>query len=261
MTKNIFLTGGSGFVGKSIIAQMSKEYNIQHPTSSELDLTDLSQLKNFIDKNNFQYIINCAVKGGRRIKKDTEKDFYNNIKIMDNILNFINDDRKLITFSSGAEVYDVLGFYGFSKKICTSLIKNKNNIKNLRIYNVFGELGMKDSFVYIAIQKCLKNEDVVIWEDKIFDIYYINDLVLLINLLMCNDSSIYEEIDCVYEQKYKLSDIAKIIKLLSGSMSNIIIENDNNLLYTGTHTKINNLIITPLEKSLENMIRYISENG
>jgi len=181
-------------------------------------------------------------------------------KILDNILNLKKENTKLITFSSGAEIYKQDTFYGLSKKICTSLIKDKQNIKNLRIFNVFGELGMKDSFVYSTIEKCLKNEDIVIWENLFFDVYYINDLINLIDLIIINNSKEYEEIDCVYEKKYKLSDIAQIIKNISNSKSNIIIQNDNNLKYIGNHKHIPNLHLTSIEDSLNNLIQYQINN-
>ena len=251
----ILVTGGSGFVGRSIKSKLNK-YNIVSPTSVELDLTNSKKVKEYFDINNFDFIINCAVKGGRRTRIDTEKDFYDNIKILDNILNFKNENTKLITFSSGAEIYKQNSFYGFSKKISTDLIKNKNKIKNLRIFNVFGELGMKDSFVYSTIEKCLKNEDIVIWENLFFDIYYIEDLINLIDLIIINNSEEYEEIDCVYEHKYKLNDIAEIIKNISKSKSNIIIEKDNNLKYTGNFKHIPNLQLTPIKNSLNNLIQF-----
>lgn len=256
----ILITGGSGFVGKSLISKLDK-YDLFYPTSSELDVTDSQKVKDYLDIHEFDFIINCAVRGGRRTRVDTEKDFYNNIKILNNILNYKNKNTQLITFSSGAEIYKQDTFYGLSKKICTSLIKGKENIKNLRIFNVFGEFGMKDSFVYSTIEKCLKNEDIIIWENLLFDIYYINDLINLIDLIIINNSKEYEEIDCVYEKKYKLSDIAQFIKNICASKSNIVIQNDNNLKYIGSYKHIPTLCLTPIEDSLNHLIEFEKNNN
>jgi nucleoside-diphosphate-sugar epimerase len=255
--KKIFLTGVSGFVGKSIFKKLSKKYDIYAPERKDLDLLNLNQLNGLISDRKFDWIINCAVKGGRRTKKDTSEDFFNNIASLDNLLNFVNSDCKLITFSSGAEFHKQNDFYGLSKKICSSIIKDKQNIKNLRIYNIFGELGMKDSFVYSTIEKVLKKEDVVIWEDIEFDTYYIQDLINLIELLIENNTKEYQEIDCVYPIKYKLSDIATLIKNLCESNSNIKIEKKGSTSYTGNFQQINNLNLIKFDRSLKYMVEYI----
>jgi nucleoside-diphosphate-sugar epimerase len=255
--KKIFLTGVSGFVGKSIFKKLSKKYDIYAPERKDLDLLNLNQLNGLISDQKFDWIINCAVKGGRRTKKDTSEDFFNNIASLDNLLNFVNSDCKLITFSSGAEFHKQNDFYGLSKKICSSIIKDKQNIKNLRIYNIFGELGMKDSFVYSTIEKVLKKEDVVIWEDIEFDTYYIQDLINLIELLIENNTKEYQEIDCVYPIKYKLSDIATLIKNLCESNSNIKIEKKGSTSYTGNFQQINNLNLIKFDRSLKYMVEYI----
>jgi len=137
------------------------------------------------------------------------------------------------------------------------MIKDKQNIKNLRIYNIFGELGMKDSFVYSTIEKVLKKEDVVIWEDIEFDTYYIQDLINLIELLIENNTKEYQEIDCVHPIKYKLSDIATLIKNLCESNSNIKIEKEGSTSYTGNFQQINNLNLIKFDESLKYMVEHI----
>jgi len=252
---NIFLTGGSGFVGTSFNFYCKNKYKISRPTSSDLDLKNLNSVERFIKNNDFDWVVHCAVRGGRRTKVDSEVDFYNNIKCLDNILNFANDNCKLITFSSGAEINDKNGFYGFSKKISTDLIKNKKNIKNLRIYNTFGELGMKDSFIYSTIKKCLNNQDVTIWNDKLFDCFYAEDLINLISELINLNTNFYQEIECVYLEKYKLSDIANIIKSLTNSNSNIIINNFSSDSYIGKSNL--NIKLVGLENGISNIIKHI----
>ena len=252
----ILLTGGNGFLGRSILnSNIFKKYIILAPNRQDLNLTNKKHVENFFQKNQVAWIINCAIKGGRRTKKETSQDFYDNIISLSNVLEYISKDIKLITFSSGAEKYKLDTFYGSSKKICTSLVRDKDYVTNIRIYNIFGEQGMKDSFVYSTIEKCIKNENIVIWEDLLFDTFYIKDLINMINLLIENNSKNYQEIECVYQQKYKLSDIAKIIKKICNSKSNIIIEKDNNLKYIGDYKPILNLDACFLEKSIKDFIK------
>lgn len=256
---NILLTGGSGFLGQSILnSDLFKNYKIFAPSSKELNLINKNQLENFLNTIKPSWIINCAVKGGRRTKKDTAEDFFNNVKCLDNILSFINQDCKLITFSSGAEIYKSDDFYGFSKKISTSLIKDKLNIKNLRIYNIFGKLGMKDSFVYDTITKSLKNENIEIWENKKFDIYPVENLIKLLGQMIEENSSFYKEIDCVYIEKYTLAEIAQIIIELCTSKSKIIIQKESQDSYIGKGSSYtDNTNLEDLNQALYNLINEI----
>ena len=253
----VLLTGGSGFVGTTIKNKLSDLFHITSPTRKELDLTNINQVQSFFDKNKFDWIINCAVNGGRRIRTDTYEDFYNNIVSLNNLLPFIKNDCKLITFSSGAEIYKQDEFYGYSKKVCTQIIKNKQDIKNLRIYNLFGEYGMKDSFVYSTIKKCISNDDIIIWEDMFFDIYPADNLLNILKLLIYNNTQDFQEIDCVYLEKYRLSEIATLIKRLCGSNSQIFIEKFSESNYIGKYQDLDGLQLIELEKSLKNLIEYI----
>ena len=252
--KSILLTGSSGFVGKSVIKELKDSFRIASPTSTELDLRSSRDVEIFFSKNKFDWVINCAAKGGRRTKPDCVEDLYNNIACLDNLLSHVNDDCKLITFSSGAEMHKLNTFYGFSKKICTRIVKNKENIKNLRIYNVFGELGMEDSFVYTAILKCLKNEKVIVWEDYEYDTYPICNVVSLIKCLIEEDDSAYEEIDCVYGQKYKLSEIAEIVRALCCSKSEILIGEGCGKPYTGEAINLKKFPSKGIEEGLLDLI-------
>jgi len=255
----ILITGGSGFLGKNLINNFNSKFKILYPNSKELNLTEKTQLDNFFSNNQFDWIINCAVKGGRRTKPETSEDFYNNIVSLDNLLNYVNNKSRLITFSSGAEIYKQNTFYGLSKKICTNMIRGKNNIKNLRIYNLFGPFGMKDSFVYSTIEKCLRNEEIVIWEDHLFDIYSIENLTSIIDMLIIENNSRYEEIDCVHKDKYKLSDIAKMIKSFCGSKSKIITQKQKEINYTGNYEEQSNFKPITLEKTLYNFVEFIKD--
>ena len=64
--KKIFLTGGSGFLGRSILAKLSKKYEIYAPTREEGNLVEFDKLKSWMKDKKFDWIINCAVNGGRQ---------------------------------------------------------------------------------------------------------------------------------------------------------------------------------------------------
>ena len=99
----ILITGGSGFIGKSLVKALNQEHDVFSPSSKELDITNSYDVEKYLQNKYFDWVIHCAIKGGRRATEDTSDDAYNNIKMFFNLMN--NKDRfgKLINFASGAE--------------------------------------------------------------------------------------------------------------------------------------------------------------
>ena len=66
MTKKILITGGSGFIARSLFEYLSDCYfsplekNIYCLGRQELDLLDSEKVFNFIKKNNFDVVIHAA---------------------------------------------------------------------------------------------------------------------------------------------------------------------------------------------------------
>ena len=117
---------------------------------------------------------------------------------------------------------------------------------------------MKDSFVYSAIEKALKNEDIIIWENKKFDVYPVENLLKIINTIIEKRRKEYIEIDSVYYTKYTLYELAEIIKKECSSRSKIIIEKEGNFDYIGNPSEISdNTSLDNLSKSIYNLIDLI----
>ena len=68
--KDIFLTGGGGFVGKNILEQLTDKYDVFAPTHSEMDLTDFESVEEYIKSHDFDAVIHAANWGGTRKKMD-----------------------------------------------------------------------------------------------------------------------------------------------------------------------------------------------
>ena len=58
--KRVFITGGSGVLGKSLIQNFPKEYSIFAPSSTECNILDLEKLTNTIQKYNPGILIHAA---------------------------------------------------------------------------------------------------------------------------------------------------------------------------------------------------------
>lgn len=55
--RKILITGGSGMVGRELVKLIPNAY---FPTSQELNLKDINQVKNYLEKHNFDYIVHLA---------------------------------------------------------------------------------------------------------------------------------------------------------------------------------------------------------
>ena len=95
MKMNIFLTGGSGFIGKNIIEELGKKYNIISPTHSELDLTDTQKVDAFFDSNSFDLVLHCANIGGNRSEAGLSDIIKINLRIFLNIIRNQNKVKKI----------------------------------------------------------------------------------------------------------------------------------------------------------------------
>lgn len=273
---NILITGGNGFVGRNIAKSLKNTHNIFTPSSKELDLTNSTQVDDYLRSKYFDLVIHCAVSGGRRNKLDSPYTTYNNLVMFFNLLK--NKDRfnRLINFASGAE-FDrrteinstknslldsfPIDYYGLSKNIISRIIEGSPNINyhNFRIYGAFGEDETEDRFIKSNIIRYKNKESLVIHQDRFFDFIYIEDLVNIVKYYVEHPKLESSTIDLAYQQKYKLSDIAKLINKLSAHKSEIIIEEPlNGLSYNGSNTGINTTLdLIGLEEGIKRVYNAI----
>jgi nucleoside-diphosphate-sugar epimerase len=254
--KSILILGGNSFIARSIYPFLKEKYNVISLTRQQLDVTNINKLKEFFKNKYFDFIINCAIKGGRLLKQYTSDDFFQNILMIENLL-FLHDYyNKLIFFSSGAQedrTKNIINlkegqffeppnnFYSLSKYFTAKRVLNNDKVINIRIFNVFGELEKEDRFIKRCINNYINKRDIEIWGDKYFDFFYYKDLVILIDFYIQNPPNSYEEINVVYNKKNKMSEIANIINNLNIYKVNIVIKKGINCHYTGCGDKLKNL--------------------
>ena len=77
----ILFTGHRGFLGRELIPHLEGQgHNV---VTSMIDYSSEFEVNQFLrferEYKDFDYILHAAIRGGRRIRKDTADDFYNNI--------------------------------------------------------------------------------------------------------------------------------------------------------------------------------------
>ena len=227
----ILITGGSGFIGRSLIKALKEEYDVFAPSSKELDITNSYDVKKYLQNKYFDWVIHCAIDGGKRTIKDKEDVAYNNIKMFFNLMNSKDRFGKLINFASGAEFDRTSAInsntndlknsyptdpYGMSKNVISRIIQSCRNCYNFRVYGVFGEDEDDTRFIKSNIKKYKNTEDLEIHQQKAFDFFYIEDLITIVKYYISNPKYYLDtDMDFVYQQKHKLIDIGNIINNLS----------------------------------------------
>ena len=83
----ILITGGNGYIAKSLYESLKDKYNITAIGRKNFDLTNYKLLDSYLKHTYFDVVIHCAVTGGSRLKIDTFGDMDNNLKMYYNLLN------------------------------------------------------------------------------------------------------------------------------------------------------------------------------
>ncbi len=267
----ILITGGKGFLASNLKEKLT-DCEIFSISRDDFDLRDTNLANNFFKNKKFDIILHTAIIGGNRLIQDQKDCVYDNSLMAMNLLKNMKSWKKLIHFGSGAELdrsKDIIGntnnifnrvpndSYGLSKNIISRLFYNYENVYNLRIFNVFAKNEHDRRMIKGSIKKYIDNKPIVINQDKYMDFFYIDDLIKLLNLYI-NGENLPREIDCVYEEKIKLSEIAAIINSLSNYKVPIeIVDTSYGNSYCGHYEQITN---TLKYKGLEKSIKDIYES-
>ena len=268
----ILLTGSNGFLAKNLAKHLSK-YDLTTISRTDFDLRDTAAVNNFFKDKYFDVVVHCAIKGGNRLNKDSKDIVYDNIKLIMNLMLNRKFFGKIIHFGSGAELdrsNDIFGNninifqklpddpYGFSKNIIGRLLHNYENSYNLRIFNVFANDEAERRMIKNNIMNYIEDQPIVIHQDKYMDFLYIDDFVNIVELYIKGEN-LPKEIDCVYDTKFRLSDIANLINNLSNKKVPIEINSpDLGKSYCGYYQNIcNTLNFIGLEQSIRNVYESI----
>jgi len=234
----ILITGGGGYIAKSLHSYLYSKYDITLISRADLDLTHREVVEHYFSNKYFDVVIHTAVKGGNRLNPLEGPDVVlTNLLMYDNLMRCRDKFDKFIHFGSGAE--DKANTpYGFSKHIINQLMANDPKSINVKIYAVFDENELDRRFIKSNIIRYINKENIEIHQDKKMDFFYIKDLVSLIEWLLNQREQEFpiRSINCSYLKKYTLNQIAEIINSLDDHKVDIIIDDkEKGDDYCGNH--------------------------
>ncbi len=278
---NIFLTGGSGFIGRNISESFSGKYNIIAPRHSELELTDEASVRNFFKQRTIDIVIHAAVKPGHRNTRDLSGQLYQNTRMFFNIIRNKDRYQKLIFISSGA-VYDLRACkpkmkeeyfdsavpadeHGFSKYIIAKNVEGSNDGIELRVFGIFGKYeDYAIRFISNAICKTLFGLPITIRQNRRFDYLYIDDLMPVIDYFI-NKKGKHSAYNVTPDVSIDLFSIAEKVKAKSGKNGEIFVAQPGlGPEYSGNNSRLRNEIprlnFTPLDEAIGRLYDWYVEN-
>jgi UDP-glucose 4-epimerase len=210
---NILITGKTGYLSKALVQFLSTDHNITCIGRQDLLLTDKAAVNKWFEGKHFDIVLHTAITGGNRLIPETDNILSDNIKMFFNLLYQKDKYNKFISFGSIAE-YDLYSsVYGLSKNIIAQYIKDEPKFYNLRICGLFDHNDIDTRFIKNNINNYRLYRDQVIYKDKYMDFIYMEDLLSIVRFYIDNTNP-PKLTDCVYKEKYWLSEIAVMINKL-----------------------------------------------
>ena len=181
--KSIFITGGTGFIGKSVVEKLKNKYNLTVLTRQEIksdkinyvqgDILDKELLKNLIENSDIILHIAGLVTGKSKDIKQV------NLQGTKNIASLAKN-KKVIFISSENTLHNKQGVYGNTKKQAELIISQLKNHLILRPSAVFGKGEIKNLGKIVDI---CKNKSYIFIPGSgknIFQPIYVEDLAQFI---------------------------------------------------------------------------------
>jgi GDP-L-fucose synthase len=283
MTK-ILITGGDGFIAKSLNDSFSSDYEIDLCNRQKLDLLDTRKVYNYLKENKFDAIIHSATYDAAPdfSDKDPDKVLHNNLAMFYNLARCEKYFGKMIYFGSGSEFgrenwklnmgedhfdkHVPLDWpYGFSKYIMSKYTLSSNNIYNLRVFGLFGEY---DDWRYRVISnfccKAVLGLPIVVKKNVLFDFVYINDLCKVVEWVIDNNPkyNIYNVCNGVSHEYKKLAQ--KVIDISGKKLDLIIEDEDLTSASSGNNSRLlselDGFKFTSIDESIKEIYNYYNEN-
>lgn len=279
----ILITGGNGFIGKSLNETLKEKYEVISYNSQELDLLDSAKVLKCLKENRFDVVIHTATYDAAPAcsTKNPSMVLENNLRMFHSLARGQEYFGKMIYFGSGAEfsrenwipemTEDYFGQhipsnpYGFSKYLMTKHAELNHNIYNLRLFGVFGKYDdWRYRFIPNTCAKAVLNLPVTINQNVCFDYLYIDDLIKIVEWFILNkpQKNVY---NVCSGKKYDLKTLAqKVIQIANKDIEIKIKTEGLGQEYSGDNSRLLNELkyfeFNSIDNSIKSMLDWYTCN-
>ena len=277
----VFITGGSGFIGRNLVESLKGKYEILSPSRQELDLLDEQAVREYFIKHHIDVVVHSATTPGHRNAKPIADLAVRNQKMFFGLARNRDQYGKMIFLSSGA-VYDMRHYrpkmkeeyfdthmpvdeHGFSKYVCAKYIEKADRILELRLFGVFGKYeDYEIRFISNAICKTIMGLPITIKQNRRFDYLYVDDLATVVDHFIVHDAK-YQTYNVTPDHAIDLYSLAEMVREISGNQTNTLIKEEGwGLEYSGDNRRLReslpHLHLTPLSRSIRSLYSWYDDH-
>lgn len=263
----ILITGAGGFLGH-YLAQELAEFDVHALSRQQLNLADADAVQQHFSCAEYDAVIHCGAAGRNTPLAEDWNMVSNNLASVINLMTHRHKFGKLINIGTGAEFdvsqsIDNIGeteifsrnprqSYGLSKNMIARYLSEQPNCFTLRLFGCF-DSSEDDRRLLPKFHNVVSSGMQFDIQDRPFDMISARDFAVIVRGVLNNQVG-HRNINCVYAQKRRLSEILSVYCDKHGLDSQLININGTGLSYTGNGNVLSkyNLNLEGLEQSLAN---------
>lgn len=279
----VLITGGDGFIARSLTEAFAAEHDVVSCNRQQLDLLNSERVAAFIKQGKFDAVIHAATYDAAPSfsTKDPKLVLENNLKMFFHIARCSDHFGKMIYFGSGAEFsrphwkpnmteeyfdqHVPEDQYGLSKYVMTKHALQSKNIYNLRLFGLFGKYDdWRYRFIPNACARAVLNLPITINQNKRFDFLSMDDLVPIVRWVIQGrpKNKVY---NVCSGTAYEFETLAEMILKISGKKLDIIIKKDGfGGEYSGDNSllmkELRGLAFTPMMDAITDVYAWLEKN-